>query len=244
MFPTQVHIDALVMGNIDRDQSLSLVEGFLEQAGFTSIDHDEALESLAMEQKQTIEATLANPIKGDTDHASLVQFQLGIPSIEERVNLAVLAQFLNRRIYDSLRTEAQLGYIVGAKETQAASTVLLQCFVEGSKTHPDEVVKLIDAELARAREQIESMPNADLARWKESARAKLTKLDVNFSENFKRSADEIFSHANCFTRRDLELKYLDSDFSSKHILRTFSKLSDPSKRLVSTKCFFLLVALP
>lgn len=235
---TQVHVDAFVMGNIDRDQTLSLVEDFLEQAGFKPIDHDDAVQSLAMEQKQTIEATLANPIKGDRDHASLVQFQLGIPSIEERVNLAVLTQFLNRRIYDSLRTEAQLGYIVGAKESQAASTSLVQCFVEGSKAHPDEVVKMIDAELAKAKDHLANIPDAELAHWKQSARAKLTKMDANFVEEFKRSAEEIFSHANCFTKKDLELKYLDNDFSRKHLLHTFAKLSDPSRRMVSAGRFY------
>ncbi|KAL8436443.1 hypothetical protein ACSSS7_001735 [Eimeria intestinalis] len=227
-----VHVDAFVMGNIDRDQSVALVEGFLDQAGFKFIDRDDAIESLAMEQKQTIEATLSNPIKGDQDHATLIQFQLGIPSIEERVNLAVLTQFLNRRIYDSLRTEAQLGYIAGAKETQAASTSLVQCFVEGSKAHPDEVLKMIDAELEKAKEHISSMSDAELAHWKESARAKLAKLDANFSEEYSRAAEEIFSHANCFTRRDLELKYLDNDFSRKHLSRTFAKLADPSRRMV------------
>ncbi|CDJ26859.1 insulysin, putative [Eimeria mitis] len=227
-----VHVDAFVMGNIDRDQSLTMVEDFLEQAGFVPIDHDDAAASLAMEQKQTIEATLANPIKGDKDHASLIQFQLGIPSIEDRVNLAVLTQFLNRRIYDSLRTEAQLGYIAGAKESQAASTALLQCFVEGAKTHPDEVVKMIDEELSKAKEYLANMPDAEMARWKEAAHAKLTKMEANFSEDFKKSAEEIFSHSNCFTKRSLEVKYLDNDFSRKQVLRTFAKLSDPSRRMV------------
>ncbi|CDI86194.1 insulysin, putative [Eimeria praecox] len=232
-----VHVDAFVMGNIDRDQSLTMVEEFLEQAGFTPIDHDDAVASLAMEQKQTIEATLANPIKGDKDHASLVQFQLGIPSIEDRVNLAVLTQFFNRRIYDSLRTEAQLGYIAGAKESQAASTALLQCFVEGAKTHPDEVVKMIDEELSKAKEYLANMPDAEMARWKEAAHAKLTKMEANFSEDFKKSAEEIFAHSNCFTKKNLEVKYLDNDFSRKQLLRTFAKLSDPSRRMEANGYF-------
>lgn len=221
------------MGNIDRDQSISLVEDFLNRAGFQFIEEDDAVESLAMDQKQTIEATLANPIKGDKDHATLIQFQLGIPSIEERVNLAVLTQFLNRRIYDSLRTEAQLGYIAGAKESQVASTSLVQCFVEGSKAHPDEVVKMIDAELGKAKEHLATMSDAELAHWKESARAKLAKMDANFAEEYSRSAGEIFSHANCFTKKDLELEYLNKDFSRKHLMRTFAKLADPSRRMVS-----------
>ncbi|KAL8425331.1 hypothetical protein Efla_001713 [Eimeria flavescens] len=214
--------------------------GELQDAGFKFIDNDDAIESLAMEQKQTIEATLANPIKGDTDHATLMQFQLGIPSIEERVNLAVLTQLLNRRIYDSLRTEAQLGYIAGAKESLAASTSLVQCFVEGSKAHPDEVVKMIDAELQKAKEHIASMPDAELAHWKESARAKLAKQDANFAEEYSRSAGEIFSHANCFTKRDLELKYLDNDFSRKQLAHTFAKLSDPSRRMVRVQIGFVI----
>jgi len=226
-----VHVDAFVMGNIDRDQSLAVVENFLERAGFQPISSDEAVASLAMQQKQTIEATLANPIKGDHEHATLIQYQLGIPSIEDRVNLAVLAQFLNRRLYDSLRTEKQLGYIVGARESQIASVSQLHCFVQGSKSHPDEVVKMIDAELEKAKEHIESMPDVELQHWKESARAKLAQEDVNFGDEFSRVAGEIFSHANCFNKRQLEIRYLD-DFSRQHMLHTFNKLADPSKRLV------------
>ncbi|OEH79326.1 putative insulysin [Cyclospora cayetanensis] len=227
-----VHVDAFVMGNVDRDQSLGLVEDFLQQAGFTPISHDQAVQSLAMEQRQTIEATLANPIKGDKNHATLIQLQLGIPSIEDRVNLFVLSQFLNRRIYDSLRTEAQLGYIAGAKESQASSTALLHCFLEGSKSHPDEVVKMIDAELQKATDYLANMVDNELMRWKDSVRAQLTKKEANFSEEFAKSAGEIFLHSNCFEKKELELQYLESDFSLKQLLRTFSKLSDPSRRMV------------
>lgn len=231
-FDFQVHIDAFVMGNVGRDDSAKLVDSFVEQAGFTSIDFESAAESLAMEQQQTIQATLANPIKGDKDHATLIQYQLGIPSIEERVNMSVLSHFLNRRLYDSLRTEAQLGYIVGAKENVSASVSQLQCFVEGSKKHPDDVVKMIDEQLGKAKEYLSNMSGAELARWKEAAHAELSKLDVNFAEEFRRSGEEIFTHANCFNKRQLEMKYLKNDFSLKHLIHTFNKLSDPSKRMV------------
>ncbi|PHJ20955.1 sporozoite developmental protein [Cystoisospora suis] len=227
-----VHVDAFVMGNISKPEAKTAVQSFLTGAGFGTLPMRDAARSLVVEQKTPIEAVVPNPIPHDVNHATVVHYQLGVPSIEERVNLEVLGQMLNRRLFDRLRTEEQLGYIVGARSYIDSSVESLRCVLEGSKKHPDEVAELIETELRSMEEHLRSMPDEEFEHYKESTRAELQKPVQNFSEEFVRSWDQISNHGHCFNKRDLELTYLGTDFTRKQLIRTYTKLLEPSRRLV------------
>ncbi|PFH33527.1 sporozoite developmental protein [Besnoitia besnoiti] len=227
-----VHADAFVMGNIDRADAKEAVQLFLQNSGFLHIPMKEAARSLVIEQKSPIEAVVSNPIRNDVNHATLVHYQLGVPSIEERVNLAVLGRMLNRRLFDRLRTEEQLGYIVGAKPYIDSSVESMSCILQGSKKHPDDVADLIEEEVRAMEEHIRSMPDAELNHWKDATRAELAKPVATFVEEFGRSWSQIANHGHCFNKHDLELKYLNSNFNRKQLTRTYAKLLTPTGRLV------------
>ncbi|KFG50403.1 sporozoite developmental protein [Toxoplasma gondii p89] len=227
-----VHADAFIMGNIDKADANSVVQSFLQDSGFTQIPMKDAAQSLVVDQRAPIEALIANPIPKDVNHATVVQYQLGVPSIEERVNLAVLGQMINRRLFDRLRTEEQLGYIVGARSYIDSSVESLRCVLEGSRKHPDEIADLIDKELWKMNDHLQSISDGELDHWKESARAELEKPTETFYEEFGRSWGQIANHGHCFNKRDLELIYLNTEFNRKQLSRTYTKLLEPSRRLV------------
>ncbi|CBZ53207.1 hypothetical protein NCLIV_029950 [Neospora caninum Liverpool] len=229
-----VHADAFIMGNIDKSEATEIVQSFLQDSGFIPIPMKEAAQSLVVEQKAPIEALIANPIPNDVNHATVVQYQLGVPSIEERVNLAVLSQMLNRRLFDRLRTQEQLGYIVGANAYIDSSVESLRCVLEGSRKHPDEVADLIEKELREMDDHIQSLSDGELEHWKEATRAELEKPTETFYEEFGRSWSQIANHGHCFNKRELELIYLKTNFNRKQLSRTYAKLLAPTSRLVSS----------
>merc|ERR1712176_656731 len=170
-----------------------------------------------MQIKEPLEFVVANPIPNDNNHATLLEYQIGVPSIEHRVDLSIIAQMLNRRLYDKLRTEQQLGYIVGANTGMDSSVERLQCIVEGSIEKPGHVMKLMQKEISALEQHIKMMPDAEFEHWKNAARVQISQPEVNFGQEFEKTWSQILNHGHCFNKKNLELAYLESNLSAKRI---------------------------
>jgi secreted Zn-dependent insulinase-like peptidase len=139
-----------------------------------------------------------------SDTVTLAVFQKQVTQAE-RANLVVLGQFLQPRLYNALRTEQSLGYIVDAFVVPHLDVVELKVIVQG-QTAPDVVAERIEKEL---RSAVDAVAAAPVASFVASVRQGMTK-DATMDQEFRRIWAEVHSGQGCWTRRAEELAALST----------------------------------
>merc|ERR1719174_2512554 len=92
-----------------------------------------------LKPRDTVEVRVANPIVGDPNSATLVAYQVGIPTIEDRVKLLLISDIIGDPIFAELRTKHQLGYVVFGWATVHESVAEFRVLVQGFREDPDAV---------------------------------------------------------------------------------------------------------
>jgi secreted Zn-dependent insulinase-like peptidase len=156
--------------------------------------------------------TVRAPTKGDavwrtktpsgSDTVTLAVFQKKVTA-EERANLVVLGAFLQPRLYNALRTEQSLGYIVDAFVVPHLDVVELKVIVQG-QTAPDVVAERINKEL---RANVDAVANASVDSFVTAIRQGMSK-DATMEQEARRLWAEVHSGQGCWTRRAEELAAL------------------------------------
>jgi insulysin len=139
-----------------------------------------------------------------SDTVTLAVFQKQVTPAE-RANLVVLGQFLQPRLYNALRTEQSLGYIVDAFVVPHLDVVELKVIVQG-QTEPGVVADRIDKEL---RANVDAVAAAAVASYVAAVKQGLTK-DATMEQEARRLWAEVHSGQGCWTRRAEELAALPS----------------------------------
>jgi len=205
-------LSLLFTGNIDQDRSDSIVreiEALLqitrEQA---SVSHTGAL--TVVKPKEEVEVRIANPIAQDRNSATLVTYQFGVPTVADRVRLAMLGEIIERPVFETLRTEHQLGYVVFGYVAPHHSIVEVRVLVQGFREDPDSVEHLIEGTVANLTSFISSMEQEEFETRKRSFRDALAKKHQTMAQFAGRFWGQIWDHTYCFAKREMELEYLDS----------------------------------
>jgi len=149
--------------------------------------------------------SLATPAGSDT--VSLVAFQTQ-PSVAQRANLVVLGEFLRPLVYQKLRTEQSLGYIVDAFVNAHLDVVELKVLIQGSKD-PAEMSSAVFACLDSAVEDLRALPDSQVHALRAAATTALT-TDASMDHEAKRLWHEVHSDQRCFARRAAEAEELAS----------------------------------
>jgi secreted Zn-dependent insulinase-like peptidase len=154
------------------------------------------------------------PAKGDSiwrtktpsgsDTVTLAVFQKQVTPAE-RANLVVLGAFLQPRLYNALRTEQSLGYIVDAFVVPHLDVVELKVVVQG-QTAPDVVAERIDKEL---RANVDAVAATAVASYVHAVRQGMAK-DATMEQEARRIWAEVHSGQGCWNRRAEELAALPS----------------------------------
>ncbi len=133
-------------------------------------------------------------VRFEVDHPDAVvasYFQGASKALEEQARWQLLAQVLQNDFYTALRTEQQLGYVVSAVPLERENMPGLLFLVQSSAASAPEVEKRIDAFIAAAGKEIESMSEAEFQAHKAGLISKLRKKDQNTMERALRYMDNL-----------------------------------------------------
>lgn len=213
----EARLSVLFAGNIGSDRAAKMTEAIEAAVGITrdqpEVIHEGHLQ--VVNPAEDVEVRIANPIAGDPNSATLVAYQFGVPKLADRVRLAMLGEFIERPVFEALRTERQLGYVVFGYVAPHASIVEVRVLVQGFREAPDTVERLIEGTVQNLTEAIGKMSPEEFQTRKQSLRTILTKRAATMWQFSGRYWDQIWDQTYCFQKRALQLQFLDSkDFNS------------------------------
>jgi secreted Zn-dependent insulinase-like peptidase len=148
------------------------------------------------------EAVWRTKTPSGSDTVTLAVFQKQVTPAE-RANLVVLGAFLQPRLYNALRTEQSLGYIVDAFVVPHLDVVELKVVVQG-QTAPDVVADRIDKALHAS---VDAVAAAPVASYVVAIRQGMSK-DATMEQEARRIWAEVHSGQGCWARRAEELAAL------------------------------------
>eukprot|EP00933_Yihiella_yeosuensis_P021123 TRINITY_DN167_c0_g1_i1.p1 TRINITY_DN167_c0_g1~~TRINITY_DN167_c0_g1_i1.p1 ORF type:complete len:1051 (-),score=281.16 TRINITY_DN167_c0_g1_i1:207-3359(-) len=191
--------------------------------------------------KKEIEIHAANPIHGDVNHATMVAYQYGIPTIPDRIKITVLSDVMQHYMFDILRTKYQLGYTVFGMASMHRDVAEVRVLVQGVKETPDEVARLAESAVQNMTKVLEDMSQEEFNTRKAAVYNDLTKEPANMGEWLGKSWGQISEKTYCFDKVKNELKYMDSEEfkTSKPLVEMWKKMVAPGKdrKKISMKMF-------
>lgn len=205
-------LSVMVSGNINRERA----QGMIKEAGSTLKLHGkvsgEAKDSLqVLDPSEPLEVRVTNPIVGDPNSATLLTYQFGVPSIADRAQLSMLGEVMNRPVFESLRTERQLGYVVFGYVAPHSSIIEVRVLVQGFKESPDTVEMLAEETLKNLTARIINLPAAELASRRKSLRSQLAQPPATLGAFAGQYWDQIWKDEYCFEKKQLLIDYLDQE---------------------------------
>ncbi len=173
------------------------------------------------------------------DASALLYLQGPDDSLRTRAAVALLSEIAATPFYSLLRTEKQYGYIVFAQFMPIRERPGMVMLVQSPNTDPFKLATEYSLFLEQLRDQIATMDETSLERFKQSLLARINQRDTNLSErterfwreldreNFDFDTREILSQqTSSFDRVDL-VRTLDKLMSRQLLIRNFGNTVDP-----------------
>eukprot|EP00752_Nemacystus_decipiens_P002074 g1985.t1 len=147
--------------------------------------------------------SLACPNPEETNSAVMVTFQVCLDGAKDRARLALFTHLLKDKFFNQLRTQAQLGYIVGSGESVHGGHVHSAYFLIQSDDHsPCYLDESIEQFLTGFRETLSSLTPEEFAMNVKAVVQNLLEKDKNLGEETRRHWDEISDRSYVFDRSE------------------------------------------
>lgn len=208
MFST-CHAEALVMGNETAQDALDLVKKLETSLGLKC-----ALKELPRFEEAQLPAgrtlwMLDSTDKDDPNHAVILKWQFP-KSVEVSVRLLLIGKLLSSKFFDVLRTQQQLGYIVGMGTAPSQSFTYIVAQVQ-SEFDPAFVRSRVDAFFDEHFAWLEDGVKEE--EFQTCLRGVLSELKMkpkNLSEEFGRFQTAFIKRSYDFDRKDKQIALLES----------------------------------
>lgn len=207
-------VTGLIMGNASKEEAKELQAHLLQQLGLgTQVQVLAANRSERVERvvrvRGLVELRARNP-RGDHSHAMLMTLLAGAVSLKQRVLLALVSEVLNQVAFAVLRTQLQLGYVVGASVSSISNVLTVTCYVQSEVATPDVAEEHCEKVLAGdVVEALEALSAADFASIKESFRLQLLQPPLSTGDEMERFWGPI-ALGRCSNSSEEMLQYLQT----------------------------------
>ncbi|MBU1241446.1 insulinase family protein, partial [Myxococcota bacterium] len=96
----------------------------------------------------------------------LSDFQIGPRTFKTLALAQLLSNHLSGRFYNTMRTEKQLGYVVGAYPRRTDNALWMRFFIQSPRSNPQNSEKLVDAWLPTYLSRLKNLSLEDLKKYK------------------------------------------------------------------------------
>ncbi|CAJ1358395.1 unnamed protein product [Effrenium voratum] len=166
--------------------------------------------------------SLESTDKDDPNHAVVLRWQFG-RGVEEACFVMVLNKILSSKFFDLLRTQQQLGYIVGMGASPSNHFTYLVAQVQ-TEFPPDYARSRMDAFFAENFAWLEEgLEEEEFQRCLQGVLSELKMKPKNLSEEFNRVQGVFQKRSYEFDRRDRKIAFLESGAVSRASLGDFVK---------------------
>eukprot|EP01068_Selenidium_serpulae_P000783 Selendium_serpulae@DN11381_c0_g1_i1.p1 len=208
---------------------------FLDATWHTSLPKESAAEPLAMRLREPISIELQNPNNLDSNSAVFMAYQFGTPTLEERVLLSVLGKMIERDLFDELRSNQQLGYVVQSGIQMRGGVAELNLMVETPQHDTVETVKRVKAELEKFKSSLARMSAEDLQPWLAGVEATISQPQMNSQSETARLFKDLTEEHGCLKLREKQLAFLRKHtITSSNLVSVFDKITS-SKRAATIR---------
>ncbi|MBS3798865.1 insulinase family protein [Pseudoalteromonas sp. BDTF-M6] len=173
-FFAAVHIEAFLHGNwrpADAYDFLRLIQSHLEQRA-----NIEAISRPLEEITAIVQQQLSLP---SNDHAMVIYYQAASNNIEEKVLMMVVNHLLNQPYFNALRTEQQLGYLVGAGYAPFNSRAGLAFYVQSPNVEGKQLLAHHNHFISQYCQQVTQMDEQTWEHSKQSLYRQIAEKDKN-----------------------------------------------------------------
>ncbi len=197
-------VRALLFGNLHCDFALKAQSTFKQLFPHAKINASS--KDLPVVKLQENHSTVSTLNSRHDNHALGVFYQINDTSDVAYVHTMLLKQLFDKRFFNELRTEKQLGYIVGLSQKSLYHTTGITYFVQSPNYQPKPIQNEIKAFHKRALNYLISLKSKELLPYQQTIRDLLLKEPANRKEWFGRFWSEISEGSFDFTRRELLAK--------------------------------------
>ena len=200
--------EALIQGNLEKDEALGLVDTIDQALGFQTIssnDYPPRLRALRFPVVEKgiapIKLSVSEPNPSNQNSVSQFYFQSLGASEKDHVLIEILSAVLEQPFYEDLRTKQQLGYIVssgvkGIEETRVFSLVV-QSSVATAETLTNAITKFVESFRANT---LEPLTEGDFSMYVKGLIDRKTEPDKKLAQEANRNWNEIASGRLQFDR--------------------------------------------
>ncbi|KAH8584655.1 insulinase like protease [Cryptosporidium sp. chipmunk genotype I] len=230
-------IIAYLQGNVSKNKSLYLIEKFVLNSKVLSLNNKYSMKKKVHKLVRPIDITVINPVVEDINNTVLTFYQFGVPSFEEKLHLMALQPIIQGYIYDNLRINKQLGYIIFANIVSIGSSRLLVVGVEGDNSNSVEKIELsIHNTLYEfSTRKLGNMESSMFEDMKSSLIQEIKSIENSFNQKLNHYWNEIRYVGNLSEGFNLHraINYINNNMTIEHLYNTFSKLINSGKRAKS-----------
>jgi len=193
-----------------------------------------------LKPENELEIRVPNPIPADPNSATIVAYQFGVPTLADRIRFSMISGLIDRPVFDVLRTQHQLGYVVFGYVTAHRDILEVRVLVQGFREQPDAVEKLIESTVQNLTSTFANLDQKEFEVRKASLRSDLVKPPANLGSLAGKFWGQIWDKTYCFDKAEREVKFMDSaDFQSPSSLLDAWKqtVASENRKKVSVKLF-------
>ncbi|XP_665966.1 hypothetical protein [Cryptosporidium hominis TU502] len=227
-------IIAYLQGNISKNKSLYLIEKFVLNSKILSLNDKYSMKKKIHKLTRPIDIALINPVVEDINNTVLAFYQFGVPSFEEKLHLMALQPIIQEYIYDNLRTNKQLGYIIFANIIPISSTRLLVVGVEGDNNNSVEKIESIirNTLYEFSTRKLGNMESHMFEDIKNSLIQEAKSIGNSFNQKLNHYWDEIRYVGDLSESFNLQraIDYINNKMTIEHLYNTFNKLINSEER--------------
>ena len=225
-------VEALVHGNIDAGSAIDLTRQLQRTLEIEPISWGETLVQNYLTQPDG--ESLVGVEQLEVNNSSFRrEYRLGPADARNRAAILILDNFLYQPFFTEMRTNQQLGYIVGAFAAIRRQSAYVGFVIQSGDYPADVLEDRADAAIASYPEQLRSLPPEAFAAYKAAAMEKLKEKQKSIAEKGAKYNVEAFDYDGDFGRdaRALEaLQVLTQEEAAALLERT---LSEESRQLVT-----------
>ncbi|WP_049723052.1 insulinase family protein [Gilvimarinus polysaccharolyticus] len=158
-----------------------------------------------------------------TDNALLKAWYSPDPSLEVGARLALLNAVFHNAFYTQLRTEEQLGYVVGSSFDRLGNYWGFVIYAQSSNTNIATLKDRFDRYLIEYKPELDVLDNTMLEQLRTAVIAQINQPPANFNQEYPRFLNDFYRGNDHYDSRDKLLKAI-SDVSKADIIALYQSL--------------------
>ncbi len=222
-------LEGVIHGHLAPEAALATARDMREQLNFATATGESLRRPRELVQEP---GELLVEVDATAGVNSAYSAELLLPGVtaRDRAAAVVLGNFVSQPFFNELRTQQQLGYIVGAGSNGSRRTRALYFVIQSSTHAPDELRQRAETFMATLPDQLAALPADAFAALMAGARANLEAKDKSLPEKAGRFFSLAFDQDEDWDRQDETLAALDALNQTELVALLRDTLSGPTKR--------------